>query len=83
MLNETDVKASTTRFPLTTKQQAFFQRHRQFALEIQAAMMGALRLIMEENDIKGNGTVSEDGTEVIVTPLENAANPQQGLNAGA
>jgi hypothetical protein len=66
MLQPTTEVKTPTRYPLTTKQQGFFQRHRQMALQIEAAMKGALQLIIDENDIKGRVTVSDDGTELII-----------------
>jgi hypothetical protein len=56
----------SSRYPLTTKQQQFFQRHRSMAMQVEAAMKGALQLIIDENDIKGKVSVSEDSTELII-----------------
>ena len=51
MASEIETPAKPTTFYLTTKQQQFFQRHKQMLVEIQAAMKGALQLIIDENEL--------------------------------
>jgi hypothetical protein len=68
---------SDTRIPLTPKQTAFFLRHRMAMHATDAAMRGALQLIVEELGLAGRVTLSDDCTELIETdagPVQHPAN---------
>jgi hypothetical protein len=60
-----------TRFPLTDKQQEFFKRRRIAMQQIEMEMRGALQMIVEENDIRGKCTLSEDFTALVIEPEGN------------
>jgi hypothetical protein len=63
-------KAGNTRVPLTIKQRQFFERQRAAIQQIDAAMKGALQLIVEEHELIGKVMLSEDFSELIVTAQE-------------
>lgn len=53
------------RYPLTPKQQQFFQKQAQAATNLQMAMRGALQMLVEEQGIAGRVSLSEDFSEMI------------------
>jgi hypothetical protein len=58
------------RIPLTAKQRQFFERQRSAIQQIDAAMKGALQLIVEEHELRGKVTLSDDFAVLIVTEQE-------------
>jgi hypothetical protein len=59
---------TATRFPLNGKQQEFFKRRRMAMQQIEMEMRGALQIVVEENELKGKVTISDDFTELIIEP---------------
>ena len=64
-----------TRHPLTGKQRAFFERQKLAIVRIDAAMQGALQMIVEELELKGRVKLADDCSEMLVEEDE-PASPQ-------
>ena len=64
-----------TRHPLTSKQRAFFERQKLAIVRIDAAMQGALQMIVEELELKGRVKLADDCSEMLIEEDE-PASPQ-------